>query len=145
MFWTSLERRTSRTNKDTVSHPPHGHDDIATSVAGVSVNALDSTLNTVVVESLWDVFARSRQDRQIDDKEENFRLAEEADRRGSCGRVIACGYSPSASGAGGRDDERGDGSIPGVAEEISRPGAFEKALRHAATPHPARIEFATNR
>ena len=82
MFWTSLERRTSRTNKDTVSHPPHGHDDIATSVAGVSVNALDSTLNTVVVESLWDVFARSRQDRQIDDKEENFRLAEEADRRG---------------------------------------------------------------
>jgi hypothetical protein len=30
-----LERKTSRTGKDTISHPPQGHDDIANAVAGV--------------------------------------------------------------------------------------------------------------
>jgi hypothetical protein len=30
----ALERRTSRVGKDTISHPPGGHDDVANAVAG---------------------------------------------------------------------------------------------------------------
>jgi hypothetical protein len=30
----ALERRTSRVGKDTISHPPGGHDDLANAVAG---------------------------------------------------------------------------------------------------------------
>jgi hypothetical protein len=32
-----LERRTSRLGKDTISHPPGGHDDIATAVCGAAL------------------------------------------------------------------------------------------------------------
>ncbi len=35
----NLERRTSRNGRDTVDHPPGGHDDIANSVAGAVVHA----------------------------------------------------------------------------------------------------------
>jgi hypothetical protein len=35
-----LERRTSRSGRDTISHPPNGHDDIANSVAGALSLAL---------------------------------------------------------------------------------------------------------
>jgi hypothetical protein len=36
---TSLERRTSRAHKDSIDHPPGGHDDIANAVAGALVTA----------------------------------------------------------------------------------------------------------
>lgn len=35
-----LERRTSRLGKDTISHPPSGHDDIATAVCGAALPPL---------------------------------------------------------------------------------------------------------
>jgi hypothetical protein len=35
-----LERRTSRLGKDTISHPPGGHDDIATAVCGAALPPL---------------------------------------------------------------------------------------------------------
>ncbi|WP_063614204.1 hypothetical protein [Bradyrhizobium sp. Cp5.3] len=73
----SLERRTSRTNKDTVSHPPHGHDDIATSVAGVMVNALGSSRNTTRVVSL-DHFFRWGFAPAPTDEEDNYKAAEKA-------------------------------------------------------------------
>lgn len=38
----SLERRVARGGRDSVDHPPHGHDDIANSVAGVLVLVLPS-------------------------------------------------------------------------------------------------------
>lgn len=34
----ALERRTSRTGKDSIDHPPGGHDDVINSVAGAAVN-----------------------------------------------------------------------------------------------------------
>ena len=36
----SLERRVARGGKDSVDHPPHAHDDVANSAAGVLVNVL---------------------------------------------------------------------------------------------------------
>jgi hypothetical protein len=36
----SLERRTARSGKDSIDHPPSGHDDLANSVAGALVEAL---------------------------------------------------------------------------------------------------------
>jgi hypothetical protein len=39
----NLERRTSRSGRDTVDHPPGGHDDIANSVAGCLVHAAGRT------------------------------------------------------------------------------------------------------
>jgi hypothetical protein len=42
----ALERRTSRTGRDLISHPPRGHDDIAAAVAGALYRArADSTLD----------------------------------------------------------------------------------------------------
>jgi len=35
----SLERRTARGGKDSISHPPSGHDDVANAVAGALVLA----------------------------------------------------------------------------------------------------------
>jgi hypothetical protein len=38
---TALERRSARGGRDTIDHPPNGHDDIANAVAGlVSINTL---------------------------------------------------------------------------------------------------------
>jgi hypothetical protein len=51
----SLERRTSRTGKDTISHPPHGHDDIATAACGACVNAQTSSCNFFEVDyGFWE-------------------------------------------------------------------------------------------
>ncbi|WP_421621777.1 hypothetical protein [Alkalilimnicola ehrlichii] len=36
---TSLERRTSRAGKDSIDHPPNGHDDVVNSVAGCIIEA----------------------------------------------------------------------------------------------------------
>jgi hypothetical protein len=40
-----LERRVSRGGKDSIGHPPHGHDDVANAVAGAVVAATRSTYN----------------------------------------------------------------------------------------------------
>ncbi len=52
---TALERRVSRTGKDTISHPPQGHDDIANAVAGALVN-VSTPQNTLTVRPLDSVF-----------------------------------------------------------------------------------------
>ena len=46
----SLERRTSRGGKDSIDHPPQGHDDLANVVAGVAHCAV--TRHTVSVSEL---------------------------------------------------------------------------------------------
>ena len=40
-----LERRVSRGGKDSIGHPPHGHDDMANAVAGAVAAATRSTYN----------------------------------------------------------------------------------------------------
>ncbi|MEN3793372.1 hypothetical protein [Fulvimarina sp. MAC3] len=42
----SLERRTSRGGRDTIDHPPRGHDDVANAAAGVLVLIFDRTFST---------------------------------------------------------------------------------------------------
>jgi hypothetical protein len=42
----SLERRTARGGRDTVDHPPNGHDDLANVVAGVALFASQSSYDT---------------------------------------------------------------------------------------------------
>lgn len=39
---TSLERRTSRAGRDTIDHPPGGHDDVANAAAGVLVRVVET-------------------------------------------------------------------------------------------------------
>jgi hypothetical protein len=39
----SLERRTARGGRDTIDHPPSGHDDVANAVAGALVYAAAPT------------------------------------------------------------------------------------------------------
>jgi len=68
---TGLERRTSRTGRDLISHPPSGHDDIATVIAAVLVNA------SVEAEHGY-----SWEDREPLSAEENFRQAQAAYVRG---------------------------------------------------------------
>ena len=41
--FADLERRTGRTGKDSVDHPPNGHDDIANAVAGALVRVLQNS------------------------------------------------------------------------------------------------------
>jgi hypothetical protein len=45
----SLERRTARGGKDSIDHPPGGHDDLANAVAGAALEAARSTGGRVVV------------------------------------------------------------------------------------------------
>lgn len=40
--FTNLERRVGRTGRDSVDHPPGGHDDLANAIAGVMVGAKDA-------------------------------------------------------------------------------------------------------
>jgi hypothetical protein len=40
--WLGLERRTARGGRDTISHPPGGHDDLANSAAGALVTAANA-------------------------------------------------------------------------------------------------------
>jgi hypothetical protein len=52
----ALERRTSRGGKDSIDHPPRGHDDLANAVAGVASLCLShGTFN-------WEVFSDNFQD-----------------------------------------------------------------------------------
>jgi hypothetical protein len=39
----SLERRTARGRKDSIDHPPGGHDDLANAVAGAALEAVRNT------------------------------------------------------------------------------------------------------
>jgi hypothetical protein len=39
----SLERRTARGGKDSIDHPPNGHDDLANAVAGALVATVGAT------------------------------------------------------------------------------------------------------
>jgi hypothetical protein len=45
----SLERRTARGGKDSIDHPPGGHDDLANAVAGAALEAARRTGGRVVV------------------------------------------------------------------------------------------------
>jgi hypothetical protein len=46
----SLERRTSRLGRDSVDHPPSGHDDLANAAAGALVGALGHEIRLALVE-----------------------------------------------------------------------------------------------
>jgi hypothetical protein len=48
----SLERRTSRSGKDSIDHAPGGHDDIANSVAGVTWRAIGGPSPLVITQEL---------------------------------------------------------------------------------------------
>jgi len=50
----SLERRTARSGKDSVDHPPGGHDDVANAVAGVLVEALRSVMGDIFGYLEWE-------------------------------------------------------------------------------------------
>jgi hypothetical protein len=41
----ALERRVARGGKDSIDHPPNGHDDLANAVAGVLTNLVASKYN----------------------------------------------------------------------------------------------------
>ena len=47
-----LERRTSRTGKDLIAHPPGGHDDVANSVAAVLVKAAGGKTPMVISDAI---------------------------------------------------------------------------------------------
>jgi hypothetical protein len=48
----SLERRTARSGKDSISHPPNGHDDCANVVAGLASMTTGNTKGWYTVEHL---------------------------------------------------------------------------------------------
>jgi hypothetical protein len=68
---TALERRTSRTGRALISHPPSGHDDIANVIAAVLVNA------AIDGQSWW-----VKDDQAPISSEDNFKLAQAAYMRG---------------------------------------------------------------
>ncbi|WAJ31159.1 hypothetical protein [Antarcticirhabdus aurantiaca] len=47
--FASLERRTSRGGRDSIDHPPNGHDDVANAVAGCLVGLVGQTAPTVAM------------------------------------------------------------------------------------------------
>jgi hypothetical protein len=49
---TSLERRTARGGRDSIDHPPGGHDDLANAVAGAVTSALGQNVVIVTPELL---------------------------------------------------------------------------------------------
>jgi hypothetical protein len=58
-----LERRTARSGKDSIDHPPHAHDDVANAVAGVVNMLLLARTPMVLPENLLnDLIALSRRD-----------------------------------------------------------------------------------
>jgi hypothetical protein len=79
--FAGLERKTSSMGKDRIDHGPGGHDDLCNAAAGALVNATNSDQGKITSEDLWTVFRQSASD-EIDDAEQNFREADEADRRG---------------------------------------------------------------
>ena len=58
----SLERRTARSGKDTIEHPPNAHDDLANAVAGVvstmtaQIGTYDTSLNWVGDDNTYGKF-----------------------------------------------------------------------------------------
>jgi hypothetical protein len=54
---SALERRTSRTGRDTISHPPQGHDDVANAVAGAFGSLRPASTGKLVVMSWSEAFA----------------------------------------------------------------------------------------
>lgn len=49
----ALERRTTRGGKDSIDHPPGGHDDVANSVAGVCTVATFGPSSGTLYHNLW--------------------------------------------------------------------------------------------
>ena len=47
-----LERRTARGGRDSIDHPPHGHDDVANAVAGVLVDVLSRAASQVSLKQI---------------------------------------------------------------------------------------------
>jgi hypothetical protein len=52
----ALERRTSRSGKDSVDHPPGGHDDVANAVAGAVTSLISEPIIRSSVQSFWSIF-----------------------------------------------------------------------------------------
>jgi hypothetical protein len=50
---TSLERRTARSGKDSIDHPPGGHDDLINALAGLASTVLAKSANL----RFWDVMS----------------------------------------------------------------------------------------
>ena len=55
----ALERKTSRVGRDTISHPPSGHDDIANAVAGAACLCVDDSMS---VQRMLDIYIRAYAD-----------------------------------------------------------------------------------
>jgi hypothetical protein len=74
----ALERRTARSGRDSIDHPPNQHDDVANCVAGVLTDLIEEPDNRLIDIS-DQVWGRSP---PIDDADENYREAELAMQRG---------------------------------------------------------------
>ena len=51
---TALERRVARSGRDSVDHPPGGHDDVANAVAGLCSAAISRYANYDTTYRAWD-------------------------------------------------------------------------------------------
>jgi hypothetical protein len=74
----NLERRTARSGKDSIDHPPGGHDDLANSLAGAAAHLSESMRAGSGSLNLYEVFAAGRQNAQIQFDENDERLAHKA-------------------------------------------------------------------
>jgi hypothetical protein len=57
----SLERRTSRVGRDAITHPPHGHDDVANAVAGVLTSLVSTSNYGMLSDAVLERGAHARQ------------------------------------------------------------------------------------
>ena len=49
----ALERRTSRGGRDSIDHPPSGHDDIANAIAGLAYVAINRYVAPMPTFGVW--------------------------------------------------------------------------------------------
>jgi hypothetical protein len=56
----ALERKTSRSGKDSIDHPPRGHDDLANAISGAAVHCATYMRGTDGSMPLHEVFAEGR-------------------------------------------------------------------------------------
>jgi hypothetical protein len=61
----SLERSVGRSGKDTISHPPNGHDDVANAVAGALVYAARAEVQRVPIVAPFVAWGTPRADHSI--------------------------------------------------------------------------------